>query len=81
MMNVKVKIYDQVKYNKESEKVTEVEFKNIKGFEVVTGEKATKISEEIGDETIDPYNEYLVITLEDDSTATFNNSEVDLFRI
>ena len=43
MMNVKVKIYNGVKYNMESEKVAEVEYKHIKGFEVVTGERATEI--------------------------------------
>ena len=38
MMNVKVKIYNGVKYNLENEKVAEVEYNNIRGYEVVTGE-------------------------------------------
>ena len=43
MMNVKVKVYNGVKYNANSEKVAEVEYNNIRGYEVVTGERATEI--------------------------------------
>lgn len=80
-MDVKVKIYNGVKYNKDSEKVAEVEYKNIQCFEVVFGERATKISLETDENSRDEFNEYLVITLEDGETSTFCNSHVDLFRI
>lgn len=80
-MDVKVKIYNGVKYNKDSEKVAEVEYKNIQSFEVVFGERATKISLETDENSRDEFNEYLVITLEDGETSTFCNSHVDLFRI
>lgn len=80
-MDVKVKIYNGVKYNKDSEKVAEVEYKNIQGFEVVFGERATKIGLETDENSRDEFNEYLVITLEDGETSTFCNSHVDLFRI
>ena len=80
-MDVKVKIYNGVKYNKDSEKVAEVEYKNIQGFEVVFGERATKIGFETDENSRDEFNEYLVITLEDGETSTFCNSHVDLFRI
>ena len=80
-MNVKVKIYNGVKYNMKSEKVAEVEYKNIKRFEVVTGERATEIGNETDANSRDEYNEYLVITLEDGETTTFRNSYVDLFII
>ena len=33
MMNVKVKVYNGVKYYRNSEKVAEVEYNNIKGYE------------------------------------------------
>ena len=81
MINVKVKIYNRVKYNADSEKVAEVEYKNIRGYEIVTEEKVTKIGLTIDESSRDEYNEYLIITLEDGETATFCNSHVDMFRI
>ena len=81
MMNVKVKVYNGIKYNMETEKVAEVEYKNIKRFEVVTGERATEIGNETDANSRDEYNEYLLITLEDGETSTFCNSHVDLFII
>ena len=81
MMNVKVKVYNGIKYNMETEKVAEVEYKNIKRFEVVTGERATEIGNETDANSRDEYNEYLVITLEDGEISTFCNSHVDLFII
>ena len=80
-MDVKVKIYNGVKYNKDSEKVAEVEYKNIQSFEVVFGERATQIGLETDENSRDEFNEYLVITLEDGETSIFCNSHVDLFRI
>lgn len=78
-MNVKVKIYDESKYNPTSEKIAEAEYHNIKGFEIknLTNEQAA----EIGFEHFDEYNEYLIITLSNDETASFRNSNVDMFRI
>ena len=81
MLDVKVKVYAGVKYDLSNEKVGEVKYKDIKGFEVVTGEKATEIGSMTDEESRDEYNEYLVITLKDGETATFCNSHVDLFRI
>lgn len=80
-MDVKVKVYDKVKYNKDSEKVAEVVYRNIQGFEVVTGERATEIGLMTDEASRDEYNEYLVITHKDGETSTFCNSNVDLFRI
>ena len=81
MLNVKVKVYSGVKYDLSNEKVAEVEYKDIEGFEVVTGERATEIGSMTDEESRDEYNEYLVITFKDGQTATFCNSNVDLFRI
>ena len=80
-MNVKLKIYNGVKYLKESEKITEVFYENIESFKVVCGEEATKIGLTIDEDSRDAYNEYLVITLQGGETATFCNSYVDLFRV
>ena len=79
MMNVRLKIYDGCKYTNICNKVKEVLYTNIKGFEVVTGEKATKIGEETDENSRDDFNEYLLITLDDGSTSAFCNSRVDLF--
>lgn len=81
MLNVKVKIYNGVKYNFNTKKVAEVKYMNIIGYEVVAGDRATKIGLETDENSRDEYNEYLVITLEDGEKATFFNSHVDLFRI
>lgn len=80
MMNVKVKIYNECKYNPTSKKVAEVTYNNIKGYEVVTGERATEIGNETDANSRDEFNEYLIITLENNETATFCNSHVDMFR-
>lgn len=42
MLNVKVKIYDGVKYEATSNKIAEVKYNNIRGYEVVTGYRAIK---------------------------------------
>lgn len=81
MMNVRVKVYDGVKYEVSSKKITTVDYYNIKGFEVVTGDKATKIGLETDENSRDEYNEYLIITLENGEKSTFCNSHVDMFRI
>lgn len=79
-MKVKVKVYDGVKYNADSEKVAEVEYE-IKGFEVVTGERATEIGLSTDENSRDEYNEYLVLDMGNGETATFCNSHVDMFRL
>lgn len=81
MMNIKLKFYDGVKYNLESEKIAEIEYNNIRGYKVVTGNKATQIGLETDENSRDEYNEYLIITLENGDKATFRNSHVDMFRI
>ena len=81
MMNVKVKVYTGVKYDRNSKNVAEIEYNNIKGYEVVRGEKDTLIGTETDEASRDEYNEYLIITLENGETLTFRNSYVDLVRI
>lgn len=80
-MDVKVKVYDMNKWRNEAEKVSEVEYNNIQGFEVVTGERATEIGNHTDANSRDDFNEYLVITLADGQKATFRNSRVDVFKI
>lgn len=80
MMNVKVKIYDGVKYLPTSENVAVVEYE-IESFKVVTGDEATEIGLSTDESSRDEYNEYLVLTLTDGDESTFRNSHVELFRI
>ena len=69
MMNVKVKLYNGVKYKATSEKVAEVKYYNIRGYEVVTGDRATEIGLETDENSMDEYNEYMIITLDNGETA------------
>ena len=78
MMDCRVRIYDGIKFFK-CKKTKDIYYRNIKGFEVVTGERADQISSEIDASSIDTYNEYLVIYMEDGSTVTFAYSKSDLF--
>lgn len=76
-MDIKIKVYNGSKYNPKSEKVAEVTYKAIKGFEVKTIE-----DEEIfgmGFDCVDEFKEYLTVTMSDGSISTFRNSLVDLF--
>lgn len=78
-MNVYVKIYNGVKYDVNSKKVAEVSYNDVKDFKVITGNEALKIGMETDENSRDEYNEYLVITFNNNETSTFCNSHVDLF--
>ena len=82
MMNVKVKIYDEIKYSPMSEKVAEVEYYNIKGWDILSDPMTVEQIESETDESgIEECHEYLIIELENGEISTFRNSHVDLFRI
>lgn len=75
-MRVSVKVYDGVKYEKNSKVIAKTEYE-ISSYEVKEI-PASEILREF-DET-DEYDEYLILTLKNGETATFRNSRVDLFR-
>lgn len=75
-MKVKIKVYDNCKYDTTSSVVAECHY-NIKGYEVKKI-APTQIHAEGFDE-IDPYDEYLIIRTMDDKFYTFRNSFVDIF--
>lgn len=79
-MRVKVKVYDESKYQPNSKKIAETEY-DICKFEVVDGELAKEIESMTDEDGKDEYGEYLVLTLKNGETATFRNSHVDLFRV
>ena len=74
-MRVTVKVYNESKYNKDSEVIAKLKYE-ISDYEVKEI-PASEILKEF-DET-DEYNEYLILTLKDGETATFRNSHVDLY--
>ena len=81
-MKVKIKIYDEEKYSPLSEKIAEVEYDGVKGFDVVSAPAAVEEIESRTDRSgIDENHEYLVLQFENGETSTFRNSHVDLFRI
>ena len=80
MMNVKLKIYNGVKYNPQNKIIGEIEF-SIKGYKVLSGRKATKLGKQKDEKSRDKYNEYLIITLDNGEKLTFCNSLVDMFII
>ena len=76
MMNVKIKVYDRVKYDKESKKIAEAHYE-IESYEIVNGDQID--IESFGND-VDERDEYLVLRLADGDTSTFRNSYVDMFR-
>lgn len=79
-MNVKLKFYDDVKYNPQSKIIHEITY-NIKGYKVLSGKKAKKILLKTNRNISDKYDEYLVITLDNGKKGIFCNSLVDMFLI
>jgi len=76
--HVELNIYSECKYTA-SEEVFEnqkvVEYENVIGFEVVTGEQ----EKDTDGSCVDDMHEYLVLYFEDGETSTFRNSYVDMF--
>jgi hypothetical protein len=78
-MKVLVKIYDGVKYNKDSKKVAEAKY-DIEGYEVITDTDGSKVEQFTDAESVDDNHEYLILHFADGETSTFRNSYCDLFR-
>ena len=80
--HVELNIHSECKYTA-SEEVFEnqkvVEYENVIGFEVVTGEQAKEIEKDTDGSCVDDMHEYLVLYFEDGETSTFRNSYVDMF--
>lgn len=80
--HVELNIYSEFKHTA-SEEVFEnqkiVEYENVIGFEVITGEQAKEIEKDTDGSCIDDMHEYLVLYFENEETSTFRNSYVDMF--
>ena len=75
-MKVSVKLYDKIKYEKDSIKLAECEY-NISSYEVK--EISDREIYDLGFDEVDKYGEYLILTLKDGEKSIFRNSFVDLF--
>ena len=80
-MKVLVKIYDGVKYFRGSEKVTEHTYTDVESWKVVGGREAEEVEKEFIGNDLDEFQEYLILSFADGTTATFRNSHIDLFKI
>lgn len=76
-MKVLVKVYNTCKYNVNAKVAAEIEYE-IEGFEVkeITDKEIYKL----GFDDVDPYGEYLILTINGEQ-STFRNSLVDMFKI
>lgn len=76
-MKVLVEVYGSCKYEAGSKKTGEARY-DIEKFEVkqISDEEIFKM----GFDEVDPYGEYLILTLAGGETATFRNSLCDMFR-
>ena len=72
-----VKGYDRCKYHRESEKIFELIYEDVVGYEVKVIEDDDPYVQ--GNE-LDDFKEYLILHFADGSQATFRNSYVDLIR-
>ena len=77
---VKVIIYNDSKWNEGVEIIDKISYKRLTSWNIVTGEESEQLERYLGleDEETDELHEYLILHFEDGSTATFNNSEVDM---
>lgn len=77
---VVVKVYDGCKYNPDSKKIAEIEYE-ITGFGIYNGSDidADEYDDIVNNDMVDEYDEYLKIWMSDDDTATFRNSNVEMF--
>lgn len=78
--NATIEITDLPKYEEGSEVIEELRYKDVDGFEVISGEKAEEL-ERLCDIDEDENHEYLRIYMNNGETATFRNSHAILFNI
>ena len=79
MMVLKVKVYDDCKYNANSKKVSEAIYNDVEKFEVKTISDEEMYAQ--GFDVVDKFGEYAILTFTNGETATFRNSYVDVFKL
>jgi hypothetical protein len=77
----KLLVFDKVKWECTKEDTyKEIQYNELTHWVIITGEDATELESTIDDENyIDKFHEYLELNFKDGSTATYRNSNVDLF--
>lgn len=81
MIEVRVKVYDYIKYHPKSSKVAQIEYE-INGYKIVCGgAEGEEIENNLSEDSIDEFHEYLILELANGGTATFRNSHVDMFKL
>ena len=78
--DLKVRVYDRCKYDPKSVKLSDTILTEVDHIEVVSGEDAEDVELHLHSWQIDEYAEYVVVVFEDESTVTFKNSYVDVFK-
>lgn len=76
---VKVLIFKENKYNS-NEIINELTYNDLVSWKILKDEHAKEIEDSLIDEEKDLYHEYLVLQFDDGSQATFNNSEVEMYK-
>lgn len=79
MLRVKVKMYSAIKYEEGYAELLEVPYTNVIKVEVISGKEAEEVEKDMDNASLDDYSEYVRLTLNDGSTATFRNSYCDVF--
>ena len=84
--DVKVVVYDRCKYDAESQKIAEVDYKIVRwGIFNLNDFDHDEKMDIINNDMIDEYDEYLKVWTKDEGngaeSSTFRNSHVDMFRI
>lgn len=78
---VKVKVYNECKYQEKELESKTIIYKNVIAFGVISGDEAKEIEKTTDGNNIDDCHEYMVLYFSDGTISTFRNSYVDLFII
>ena len=79
--NAEVRTYDKCKYRRDSVRTSKTVFEEVDYLEILSGEEAVEEESKMFPWEFDDFGEYVIIHFTDDSTARFQNSRVDVFKV